>query len=53
MNIKEGDRVKHKRKLINGGLDMHVIKIEGDQTLCIHLDPKDKNFKEEWLDLRI
>ena len=46
--IKEGDRVRHKDVLINGGLDMPVLEVQNDLAMCNYLDPKDKAFKDAW-----
>jgi len=49
--IKEGDRVKHKNPLINGGLDMPVLEVSGGKALCSHLRAKDQVFTDDWFDL--
>jgi hypothetical protein len=51
VTIKEGDRVRHKHPLINGGLDMPVLEVEGGKALCTHLRPKDAVFVDDWFDL--
>lgn len=49
--IKEGDRVKHKNPLINGGLDMPVLEVNDNKALCTHLRAKDQAFVDVWFDL--
>ena len=49
--IREGDRVRHKTRVINGGLDMPVLEVEGDKALCSHFHPKDATLKGDWFSL--
>lgn len=49
--IKEGDSVRHKNPLINGGLVMPVLEVQGDKALCTHLHPKNAVFKDDWFSL--
>ena len=49
--IKEGDRVRHINPKINGGLDMPVLEVSNGEALCTHLDPEDKDFKDDWFAL--
>jgi hypothetical protein len=51
MIIDEGDRVRHKNKSINGGLDMPVLQVSDAEALCSYLDAKDKTFKDGWFKL--
>jgi hypothetical protein len=49
--IKEGDRVRHKHPLINGGLDMPVLEVSNGMALCSHLRAKDLAFVDDWFKL--
>lgn len=49
--IKEGDTVKHKNPLVNGGLAMPVLEVNGNQALCTHLRAKDQVFKDDWFNV--
>lgn len=43
--------MRHKNPLINGGLDMPVLRVEGTRALCTHLRPKDAAFVDDWFNL--
>jgi len=49
--IKEGDQVRHKDGTINGGLTMSVLEVESGKAKCPHIDPKTKDFVDDWFDL--
>lgn len=51
MHLKENDRVRHSNKVINGGVDMPILKISNGKALCPHLDQEDKSFKDDWFNL--
>jgi len=47
--IKAGDSVRHKKKLINRGLEMTVIEVRGDEAQCDHFEPPEAEHKTSWL----
>lgn len=48
--IQKGSRVLHKNGMINGVLDMPVVKTENKMALCIHLDAEKNEFVEDWFE---
>ena len=50
-NIKIYDRVRHKSRVVNSGVDMVVQKIEGNRALCSYVHPKSEAFVDDWFDL--
>lgn len=49
--IQEGDKVRHKTIIMNGGLAMNVLKIENGKALCEHFEGPDGIHKQTWVDL--
>lgn len=51
-NIEEGDYVRHTTSLVNGGLQMSVLKVEGDKALCGHFAGVQLIDTEDWFPLK-
>ena len=49
--VNEGDKVKHKRLFVNGGLAMSVLEITDSKALCDFFEGADIVNKQEWFDI--
>jgi uncharacterized protein YodC (DUF2158 family) len=47
-NIETGDYVRHKSRIINGGLQMTVQDVEGTNAKCTHFAGEDMIATDEW-----
>lgn len=50
LEIKEGDDVRDKTKLLNGGAVMGVIKVKDGQALCDYFKGPEMINKQIWVD---
>jgi uncharacterized protein YodC (DUF2158 family) len=48
ITIEEGDYVRHKNPLINGGLQMTVEDVKDDQAQCSHFGGVELVHKTDW-----
>lgn len=47
--IKTGDKARHKKLLLNGGLAMNVLDVKNNQALCEYFEGVEQIHKQTWL----
>jgi len=48
MSFKQGDFVRHKTRILNGGIPMTVIEVGGQHAKCSFICGSEGDHKEEW-----